>query len=255
MLSAFEGRIVVVTGASRGIGKGIARRFALSRARVAVVARTPEAAGACAGELREEGGDAHAFAADVRSRDSMTALAGAVGQHFGGVDIVCANAGIFPSSPLADMSAHDWDEVMNTNARSALFTVQAFLPWLKRARAPRIVLTSSITGPVTGFPGWSHYAASKAAQLGFMRTAALELAKDGITVNAVLPGNIVTEGLQQMGPDYVATMSAAIPLARLGTVDDVAAAVLFLASAEASFITGQTLIVDGGQTLPEGSLA
>jgi len=115
----------------------------------------------------------------------------------------------------------------------------------------RVILTSSITGPITGFPGWTHYGASKAGQLGFMRTAAIELAPRRVTVNAVLPGNIVTEGLAGMGEDYAAGMTAAIPMGRLGTVDEIGYAALFLATDEAAYITGQTIVVDGGQVLPE----
>jgi 3-oxoacyl-[acyl-carrier protein] reductase len=118
-----------------------------------------------------------------------------------------------------------------------------------------VVVTSSITGPITGFPGWSHYAASKAGQVGFVRTAAIELAPDGVTVNAVLPGNIRTEGVDALGADYVTEMTSAIPQGRLGSVADIAFAVLFLASDEAAFITGQTLVVDGGQVLPESHMA
>ena len=112
-------------------------------------------------------------------------------------------------------------------------------------------MTSSITGPITGFPGWSHYGASKAAQIGFIRTAAIELSQYGITINAVLPGNIETEGLSELGEDYRRQMINSIPLKRLGTPDDVGFAVSFFASPEAGFITGQTLVVDGGQVLPE----
>jgi 3-oxoacyl-[acyl-carrier protein] reductase len=140
---------------------------------------------------------------------------------------------------------------MATNLKGSFLAVKACLPWLKRSDQGRIVLTSSITGPVTGFPGWSHYGASKAGQLGFMRTACIELARYGITINAVLPGNIITEGLAGLGEEYRNTMAASIPMKRLGTVEDVGNAALFLASKEAGFITGQTIIVDGGQTLPE----
>jgi len=115
----------------------------------------------------------------------------------------------------------------------------------------RVILTSSITGPITGFPGWTHYGASKAGQLGFLRTAAIELARDDITVNAVLPGNIMTEGLAGMGEDYVAGMTAAIPMRKLGSVADIGYAALFFATDEAAYITGQTIVVDGGQVLPE----
>ncbi|MER6626452.1 SDR family oxidoreductase, partial [Streptomyces sp. NPDC000931] len=115
----------------------------------------------------------------------------------------------------------------------------------------RVVITSSITGPLTGYSGWTHYGATKAAQLGFMRSAALELAPRGITVNAVLPGNVRTEGLNDMGPEYLERMRAAIPLGRVGEVEDIAATCLFLAGPGASFITGQAIVVDGGQVLPE----
>ena len=115
----------------------------------------------------------------------------------------------------------------------------------------RIVLTSSITGPITGDPGWTHYGASKAGQLGFMRTAALELAPRKITINAVMPGNIATEGLDGLGQDYLDKMTESIPLKKLGSVEDIAYAALFFASEEAGFITGQTVVIDGGQVLPE----
>jgi 3-oxoacyl-[acyl-carrier protein] reductase len=114
-----------------------------------------------------------------------------------------------------------------------------------------VIVTSSITGPITGYTGWSHYGASKAGQLGFIRSAALELARAQITVNAVLPGNIITEGLDDLGDDYLQAMEASIPLGRLGSIEDIANAALFFASDEASYITGQTLVIDGGQVIPE----
>jgi 3-oxoacyl-[acyl-carrier protein] reductase len=133
--------------------------------------------------------------------------------------------------------------------------VQACLPALAASGRGRVILTSSITGPITGFPGWSHYGASKAGQLGFVRTAAIELAASGITINAVLPGNIVTEGLGELGPGYQAQMAASIPLRRLGTVEEIGHTALFLATDEAGYITGQTIVVDGGQVLPESLAA
>ena len=131
--------------------------------------------------------------------------------------------------------------------------VSAVLPAMKSSRWGRIVLTSSITGPITGFAGWSHYGASKAGQLGFMRSAALELAPWNITVNAVMPGNIRTEGLDGLGSDYFKAMEASIPMKRLGAVEDIANAVLFFSSEEAAYVTGQTLVVDGGQVRPRRS--
>ncbi|MEQ8230398.1 MAG: 3-oxoacyl-ACP reductase FabG [Gammaproteobacteria bacterium] len=248
MLTSIAGRSVIVTGASRGIGKGIAGVFARHGANVCVVSRDVEQATACASAL---GGSAIGFAADIATPAGAQAMAQAAADQFGGIDILCANAGIFPQTKIEELDADEWDSVMATNLKGAFLSVKACLPWLKRSDQGRVVLTSSITGPVTGYPGWSHYGASKAGQLGFMRTAAIELAKYRITVNAVLPGNVVTEGLEGLGEGYLDTMAASIPLRTLGTVDDIGNAALFFASREAAYITGQTLVVDGGQILPE----
>ncbi|PLT32688.1 3-oxoacyl-ACP reductase FabG [Bacillus sp. V5-8f] len=251
MYQSVKGKTVIVTGGSKGIGKGIAKTFADQGASVVIVARNLDMAEACVGELGGDNGNVYAICGDVTDRESMAGVAKEVFERFGSVDVLCANAGIFPSANLEVMTNEDWDLVMNTNAKGTFHAVQACIPYLKQAEYGRIVITSSITGPVTGYPGWSHYAASKAAQLGFMRTAALELAGKNITVNAVLPGNILTEGLEGLGDDYLQEMAASIPMNKLGTVEDIGYAALFLATKEAGFITGQTIIVDGGQILPE----
>jgi len=248
MLTSIAGRSVIVTGASKGIGKGIARVFANQGAKVMVVSRTLADAEACAAEI---GNGASAFSADVGDWASSQEMAKAAAKRQGGIDILCANAGVYPQTSIEDMDPAEWDLVMSTNLKGNFLSVKACLPYLKKSDQGRVVLTSSITGPVTGFPGWSHYGASKSGQLGFMRTACIELAKYGITMNAVLPGNIVTEGLEGLGEDYMATMAASIPLKKLGVVEDIGNAALFLASKEAGYITGQTIIVDGGQILPE----
>ena len=242
---------MIVTGASRGIGKGIAQVFCRNGGRVFVVSRNLEGAEACAEELRHAGGAARGYAADVTKMDDMQLLAETAAAVHGGIDILCANTGIFPQARIEDLSPEDWDHVMATNLKGTFLAIKACLPYLKKSDQGRIVVTSSITGPVTGFPGWSHYGATKAGQLGFIRTASLELAGHGITVNAVLPGNIRTEALLGLGPEYERSMLASIPLKRLGTVEDIGYAALFLASNEAAYITGQTIIVDGGQILPE----
>jgi 3-oxoacyl-[acyl-carrier protein] reductase len=203
----------------------------------------------------EIGGNASAFAADVASPTDCEAMAATALQRYGAVDVLCANAGIFPAAKLGVMTGEDFDHVMTTNLKGTFLSVTAVLPAMKAARRGRIVLTSSITGPITGFPGWSHYGASKAGQLGFMRTAAIELAPWNITVNAVMPGNIRTEGLDGLGAEYIAAMEASIPQKRLGSVADIGNAALFFASEEAAYITGQTLVIDGGQTLPESLTA
>jgi len=248
MSSSLKNRSVLVTGGSRGIGKGIARVFAEAGARVAIVARHLDQAEAAA---REIGPAAFGLTGDVTSLASMEAAMQAAVARNGGLDVLCANAGIFPPCRLEDMTSEQWDEVIDTNLKGTFHAARAAIPFLKQSDQGRIVITSSITGPITGYPGWTHYGASKAGQLGFMRTACIELAKYGVTVNAVLPGNILTEGLIGMGADYQASMAASVPLRRLGTVADIGHAALYFASREAGYVTGQTLVVDGGQILPE----
>jgi len=248
MFRSLEGKTAIVTGASKGIGRGIARRLGDAGLNVLVVSRTAADAEAVAAEI---GSNASAFAADVTNADDCAEMAKAAASRYGGIDILCANAGIFPSARLGEMTAADFEHVIRTNLTGTFNSVSAVLPAMKSRQSGRIVITSSITGPITGFAGWSHYGASKAGQLGFMRSAAIELVPWNITVNAVLPGNIVTEGLDGLGKDYFAAMEASIPMKRLGSVSDIANAALFFASDEAGYVTGQTLVVDGGQVLPE----
>jgi 3-oxoacyl-[acyl-carrier protein] reductase len=255
MLTPITGRVTIVTGASRGIGRGIARAFAAQGARVLIVARDGTAAEAVAQELTAKGGTASAYACDVADADGVQAMAAAAEERYGGIDILCANAGIFPAARLGAMTTAQWDEVLGTNLKGTFLSMSACLPAMRRRGRGRVIITSSITGPITGYPGWTHYAASKAGQLGFMRTAAIELAPGNITVNAILPGNILTEGLEAMGDDYQRQMAASIPLRRLGSIADVANTALFLGSDEASYITGQGIVVDGGQVLPESLAA
>ncbi len=251
MFSSLKDKSVLVTGGSKGIGKGIARVFAKAGCKVLITARHEDQAKACAEELKKAGGTAAAFAADVTDFKSMQKAAEFAVRTHGGLDVLCANAGIFPQVKIEDMSDETWDLTIDTNLKGTFLSVKACLLALKKSGEGRIIITSSITGPITGFPGWTHYGATKAGQLGFMRTACLELAKFGITVNAVLPGNIATEGLADLGPDYEKTMAASIPLKRLGKVEDIGYAALYFATREAGYVTGQMIIVDGGQILPE----
>jgi 3-oxoacyl-[acyl-carrier protein] reductase len=251
MFTSISGRSVLVTGGSKGIGKGLAAGFAGEGAQVMIVGRDREAGEQAAAELTKAGGPVTFFQGDVSSPESCAAAVAAADERHGGLDIVCCNAGIFPAASLAEMTPDQLDEVLGVNLKGTFFIVQAALPALERSGHGRVIVTSSITGPITGFSGWTHYGASKAGQLGFIRSAALELAKYGITVNAVLPGNIMTEGLADLGADYIATMEASIPLKRLGSIEDIANAALFLATDEAAYITAQTIVIDGGQTVPE----
>ena len=252
MFTSIEGRSVIVTGGTKGIGKGIARVMARAGCDVLIAGRNAADAERTVSELDALGsGRVSLFLGDVADRESCLDMAQAAVDRFGGIDILCANAGIFPDAKLATMTVDDMDRVLDTNVKGTMLSVQACLPALTTSPHGRVILTSSITGPITGYPGWSHYGASKAAQLGFMRTAAIELAPLGITVNAVLPGNIATEGLAELGEDYRRSMEASIPQKRLGDVEDIGNAVLFFATDEAAYITGQALVVDGGQILPE----
>lgn len=256
MFTTVEGRSVIVTGGSKGIGKGIARVFAQHGANVLIAARDETTLRTAVDELSSEGqGRIESVIADVAKVDDCRRLAAVAIERFGGIDVLCANAGVFPEKSLAEMTEDDVDAVLACNLKGTIFAVQACLPALEASGRGRVVITSSITGPITGYPGWSHYGASKAAQLGFLRTAAIELAPQRVTVNAVLPGNIATEGLDEMGEDYIRGMEATIPQHRLGTVEDIGHAALFFASDEAGYITGQTLVVDGGQVLPESPAA
>ena len=258
MFTSLSGRSVLVTGGTKGIGKGIAAGFAAEGAKVAITGRDTGAGESAATELNAAAGPGGAVTflpGDVADPASCDAVTAAVQDRHGGLDIVCCNAGVFPSATLTEMTPDDLEETLAINLKGTFFIVQAALPALKRSGHGRVIVTSSITGPLTGYVGWSHYGASKAGQLGFVRSAALELARSGITINAIMPGNIATEGLDDLGADYIRSMEGAIPLGHLGTVADIASAALFFASDEAGYITGQTIVIDGGQTIPESPAA
>ena len=246
MFTSLQDRSVLVTGASKGIGKGIAKVFKDAGAKVMIAARGEDAAKAAAQELGCE-----YVVGDVSQWADVQRMVATTVEKFGSLDILCSNAGVFPQTKIVDMDPDEWDKVQQINAKGTFLAVKAAIPEFEKQGKGRVIITSSITGPITGFPGWSHYGASKAAQLGFMRTAAIELAKYNTTINAVLPGNIYTEGLDDLGPEYTQAMANSIPLKSLGSVEDIGKAALFFATEEASYITGQSLVIDGGQILPE----
>ncbi len=253
MADRMQGKVTLITGAAKGIGRGIAGVFAGEGATL-VVADIDEAAGAATAAALGAGGNPVEYVeVDVTSRASCeAAVAGVLARH-GRVDVLVSNAGIYPQAYLKDMTEADWDGIFAINVKGMFFMVTAVLPAMRERRYGRIVLTSSVTGPVTGYPGWAHYGATKAAMLGFMRSAAIEVAQEGVTINAVMPGNIMTEGMEGMGQEYIDNLAASIPMKKLGTPEDIGHAMLFLASDEAAYITGQTIVVDGGQLLPEGA--
>lgn len=252
-MQRLDGQVAIITGGARGIGLGIATVLRAEGAEVAIADADEPAAVAAAAALSTAGEHAIGVRTDVTELRDVENLAAAVVSHWGRIDILAANAGIYPHILLRDLTIADWNRVMSINVSGAMLAIQACLPQMTEQGYGRIVLTSSITGSVVGQPGYAHYGASKAAMLGLMRSAAIELAPAGITVNAVLPGNIRTPGFDEVGPEHRRRMLAAIPLNRLGEPEDVGWAVRFLASREAAYVTGQTLIVDGGQVLPESA--
>jgi 3-oxoacyl-[acyl-carrier protein] reductase len=254
-MKRLDGKTAIITGSSKGIGRAMAQIFAAEGARVVVVSRHAEAGEQVASDIRKAGGEAFYRQADVSRWEDVEGLVKATVDRYGTVDIFCSNAAIFPSNAIEDMPIEEWQDVLSVNLNGAFYGMKACFPIMKRQQYGRIVLTSSITGPHTGFPGWTHYGASKAGMLGLMRCAALECAKDGVTINAILPGNIQTEGMDEQGEDYIESVKQAIPMGRLGDPADVAYMALFLASPEAKYTTGQTFIIDGGQILPESPLA
>lgn len=253
-MKGLNDRVAVVTGAAAGVGRGIADVLAGEGARVAVADLDLSAASQAVEGIKQAGGDALAVQVDVVDRASVDEMARTVLERWGRLDILAANAGIYPVSPLEQMTDAQWDRVMDVNVKGAVHAIQACVPTMRAQGFGRIVLTSSITGAIVGAPKLSHYAASKAAMLGLMRSVALEFVKAGITVNAVQPGNVRTEGIESFGPEFIAEMVKSIPVGRLAEPAEIGWAVRFLASEEAGYITGQTIVIDGGQVLPEGGV-
>jgi 3-oxoacyl-[acyl-carrier protein] reductase len=241
---SFEGKVAIVTGASRGIGRAIALQLAKRGAKVVAAARANNAS-AVVDEITAAGGHAFLATADMTDDASLTALISDTVARHGKIDVLVSNAGITRDQLMLRMKRADWDDVIATNLTAAFTLCQAALKPMIKQRAGRIVAVSSVVGQV-GNAGQANYAASKAGLIGFCKSLAREVASRHVTVNVVAPGLIDTDMTRVITADAQKDWADQIPLGRLGTPDDVAAAVCFLASDEASYITGQVLGVNGG---------
>jgi 3-oxoacyl-[acyl-carrier protein] reductase len=238
-----NGEIALVTGASRGIGAAIASRLGKDGARVIGTATTPEGAARISDSLADYGGRGAVL--DVLDQGSIDALIEDIESKEGIIGILCNNAGITRDTLLLRMKQTDWDSVLQTDLASVFRLSKAVLRGMMKARAGRIISIASIVG-VTGNPGQANYAAAKAGMIGFTKSLAREIGSRGITANVVAPGFIDTDMTRALSEGQRTTLNGQIPLGRLGQPADVAAAVSFLASPEAAYITGETLHVNGG---------
>jgi 3-oxoacyl-[acyl-carrier protein] reductase len=242
-------RVALVTGASRGIGSAIARQLGAAGHAVAVnYGHNADAAKQVVAAITDGGGSAFAVGADVGDEDAVAAMFEAVEQDLGKVEILVNNAGITRDDLLLRMGAEAWDDVLTTNLRSVYLCSRAALRGMVRARWGRIVSIGSVAG-IAGNPGQANYAAAKAGIIGFSRSLAKEVGSRGITVNVVAPGFIETDMTAALGEDNVQAAVGSISLGRLGRPDEIASLVGYLASDEAGYITGQTIVVDGGLAL------
>ena len=252
MFADLSSKVALVTGAGQGIGAGIARVFANAGAKVMVVNRTAANGENTVAEITAAGGIAELCAVDIGDIDNVEkAVADTVGK-WGGVDIVLHNAASFLGGPVESYSEDDLETVLSVNLKACFRLSKAAIPHFRKRGGGRLLFTSSVTGPRVAMPGTSYYAASKGGMNAFIRTAAIELARENITVNGVEPGYIRTAAMELLADDEgLAQMTKYIPAGFMGAPEDIAYAMLYLASDEARYITGQTICVDGGSTLPE----
>ena len=239
------GKNAIVTGSTRGIGKEVARALAESGARVAIVGRDLAKAQSVATDL---GHNAMGFACDVSNTGEVTKLIGDVEKEFGGIDILVNNAGLTRDNLVMRLKDEDWDDVMNANLRGAFAAIRAVSRGMMKKRSGRIINMASVVG-LNGNKGQANYAASKAGLIALTKSVAKELGSRNILVNAIAPGFIATEMTDAMTPEAKSALTGLIPLERLGHTEDIASAVVFLASDHASYITGQVLVVDGGMVM------
>lgn len=252
MFGRLDGKVAIVTGGGRGIGAGIARVFAAAGAQVVIATRTASYGEETLQEIRNAGGTAELEALDIGRADAVDRLVETTIARWGGVDVMVHNAASFLGGPVDDYSEDDLETVLAVNLKACFRLTKAVLPSMRARGGGRLLFTSSVTGPRVAMPGTSYYAASKGGMNAFIRTAALELAADNITVNGIEPGYIRTAAMELLADEAgLAQMTRYIPAGFMGDPEDIAYAMLYLASDEARYLTGQTICIDGGSTLPE----
>jgi len=241
-------KVAIVTGAGQGIGRGIALALAKEGAKV-VVSDVSDKIGEVVKEIESSGSEALAVKADVRNNKETEEMVKTAIDKFGRIDILVNNAGIYPFKSLVEMKEEDWDKVLGVNLKGVFNCTKAVLSKMIEQKSGTIINISSIAGAVIGYPNAVHYATSKAGMIGFTRAAALELAQYGIRVNAIAPGAIETPGTKALGEEVLRQVEQTVPLKRIGQPQDIANLVVFLASEDASYITGQLIIADGGYVI------
>lgn len=245
LMRLFEGQVAIVTGASRGIGKAIARQLATLGARVAIISHSEMSFRKAAEEIRQFGGDAYTYAVDVSDYHAVQDLGKRILAEFQRVDILVNNAGIARDELIMRMSLEQWDEVLDVNLKGAFNFIKAVSRSMIKRRSGRIINITSVSG-VIGNAGQANYATSKGGLIGLTKSVAREFARRGITVNAIAPGFIDTDMTAALQEGLRGKITAQIPMGRMGKVEEVASVVAFLASSQASYITGQVVAVDGG---------
>jgi 3-oxoacyl-[acyl-carrier protein] reductase len=248
----FSDRVAIITGSRQGIGRAIAVALGRKGAKVVLV-DVSDLVSAVTKEIEALGSKAFPVRCDVTNRESAENMTRSVLDNYGRIDILVNNAGIYPSKPFVEITEKDWNNVFNVNMKGIFNCTQTVLPIMKGQKYVRIVNISSIAGAVIGYVNLVHYSATKAAIIGFTRSLALEVARDGILVNAIAPGAIETptaiDATERIPKELAKQMIAAIPLGRWGRAEEIAKAVLFLAGEESSYMTGQSLVIDGGLTI------